>query len=133
MRKSLEVQENHEDISDRAVVAKELAAEATVISVASKETKPKEVKPKAAKPKIDLQSLLDEDSKFKKVSNKKSSYSLNVNLYQKAALYFVSKQTGLTKKAVIDQYSFNDIVKVAEKAGLTDLLVKEMFEKSLIK
>jgi len=128
MRKSLEVQENHEDVSDRAVAAKELAAEATVISVASKE-----VKPKAAKPKIDLQSLLDEDSKFKKVSNKKSSYSLNVNLYQKAALYFVSKQTGLTKKAVIDQYSFNDIVKVAEKAGLTDLLVKEMFEKSLIK
>lgn len=133
MRKSLEVQENHEDVSDRVVAAQKLAAEATVKSVASNTKAPKEAKQKAIKPKIDLQSLLDEDSKFKKVSNKKSSYSLNVNLYQKAALYIVSKQTGLTKKAVIDQYSFNDIVKVAEKAGLTDLLVKEMFEQRFIK
>ena len=133
MRKSIEVAENHDDVSSRAVVAKELAGNATVKSVASNNKAPKEAKQKATKPKIDLQSLLDEDSKFKKISNKKSSYSLNVNLYQKAALYIVSKQTGLTKKAVIDQYSFNDIVKVAEKAGLTDLLVKEMFEKKLIK
>lgn len=133
MRKSMEVNENHDDISSRAAVAKELAGNATVKSVASNTKTPKEAKQKATKPKIDLQSLLDEDSKFKKISNKKSSYSLNVNLYQKAALYIVSKQTGLTKKAVIDQYSFNEIVKVAEKAGLTDSLVKEMFEKKLIK
>ena len=133
MRKSIEVNENHEDVSGRAEVAKELAGNATVKSVASTPKTAKEVKEKATKPKIDLQSLLDEDSKFRKVSNKKSSYSLNVNLYQKAALYIVSKQTGLTKKAVIDQYSFNDIVKVAEKAGLTDSLVKEMFEQSMIK
>lgn len=133
MRKPTEVDENHEDVSNRADAARELAGNATVKSVASKSSTPKKAKPKVDKPKIDLQSLLNEDSKFKKLSNKKSSYSLNVNLYQKAALYIVSNQTGLTKKAVIDQHSFNDIIKIAEKAGLTDSVVKEMFESKYIK
>lgn len=130
--------DNSDDVESRAEGARISAKKATLQSVnpTEKSTAVEQKKitiKKATKPKMDLDALVGDRIKFKKSSSIKSSYSLNVNLYQKAALFIVSAQEGMTKKTVIDNYSFNDIIKNAEKAGLDDSIVEELFDSGKIK
>lgn len=72
-------------------------------------------------------------NKFGKDSKERKVYSLNLNLYQKAALFIVAKSESCKMKEALNRFSLSQIMKKAESLGLNENLVEELFNNKLIK
>lgn len=120
---------NREDLKKRAKNAQEVATNA---SLKSSIKAPEKVENKNETSVFDTL-LSAEGSKFKKNSKERKVYSLNLNLYQKAALFTVAKSDGCAMKEALNRFSLSQIIKKAETLGLDERLVKELFDKKLIK
>lgn len=133
MRQPLVIDKERDDeLSQRAKTASELSDNATIRSnVPIKPKKPKKPQnndsSKKASAKELLRSLTDKNESIYQLNSKeKNNFTLGLNYYEKAALYIVSKKEGITKRSVIFKYPFNQIIKIAESAGMNSDVVEEL-------
>lgn len=78
-------------------------------------------------------SSLVSSSIFSKNNKDKKTYNINLNKYEKAALYVLAKSQESSMQQYIQEYFISEVIKEAEKMGLNQETVKEIYKQKFIK
>lgn len=124
------------ELQERSAKAEELGKRAplTYQSQAEGSKTPKKIK--AAVDDSSNQSLLDSltgASIFALKSNDTRKHNISMNRYEKAALYVVAKSESISMHQFIKNEFLAMVVKKAEKMGMNENTVKEIYEKDMLK
>ena len=87
------------------------------------------------KQEVDLISNLNlsKNTKFSKTSKVTKAFNLRLNLYEKSAIYICSIQDGKSMTRVIEEDTMVNIIKEAERLGLTEKQVEVLVEQGVVK
>ncbi|GAA5143616.1 hypothetical protein [Thalassotalea piscium] len=124
------------ELDSRAKIAEKLGGNAPLqYSAEKKRVIPKNTEPvaKATGPSVDLLSSLISSSEYSKNNKERKTYNINLNKYEKAALYVLAKSQEKSMQQYIQEAFISQVLKDAEKLGLNEETVVEIYKQRLIK
>lgn len=117
-----------------------LKSNSSIKSVNSEVSKSIEPKSKVKRPVIEtitaeslLQKVTASNSIYSENSTKRKHFTFQINHFNKAAVYLMSKQNGTTLQETIEADTMVNIVKKAKALGLTEAIVKSLVENGTVK